>query len=101
MKPRIRSPYLGLVGTGVIASVALITESQLSLPAEVHFLLQFVWLGVVGAALLAFAILFPKPESKRAEPQDFSSVADIPEWYDEDRIWLQAHPDSTTKSDSR
>jgi hypothetical protein len=101
VKPFVRSPFLGLVVTGVIASIALVAEAQLSLPVDVHFLFQLVWLGVVSTALLAFAILASEPKANRVAPQDFPPEEDIPEWHDEDRLWLQAHPDSTMNADSR
>jgi hypothetical protein len=94
MKRWIRSPYLGLIVTGLIASAALLIEAGFDVSLEVHFLLRLVWLGVVFAALLAFALspLFRQDTSEfEPLPKERTEVA---EWFDEDRAWLQTHPDS-------
>jgi hypothetical protein len=99
MKRLIRSPFSGLVLTGVTASAALLVETRLSLAQDVHFLLQLVWLGVVCAALLAFAIHPALSPSLQAPDQREASYADIPEWLDEDRAWLQMHSNANGSED--
>lgn len=92
------SPYTGLVMTGTAASIALLIEPRLQVSSDVHFLLQFVWLGVVSAALLAFAISPALRTVSAASSGDVNAdpVTDIPaEFLDEDRLWLQTHPDSS------
>lgn|GEM_PF-2571734 len=101
-----KTPFVWLIITGIVASVALITEESLPLSQDVHFLLQFLWLGVVSASLLAFAIhpvlTNPKPFayepnlSPEPTPSPPSSSDSIDEWYDEDRIWMQEHLGSAT-----
>ncbi|MDX2160426.1 MAG: hypothetical protein SF162_03780 [bacterium] len=89
MKRLMQSPYLGLIGTGAAASAALLIEARLPVSQELHFLLQFVWLGVLSAALLAFALHPALERTSALRPIDNST----PEWFDADRRWLQAHPD--------
>lgn len=98
MKRSSWSPYVGLVMTGITASVALLVEPRLQVSSDIHFFLQFLWVGVVGAALLAFALMpalngvsVVSVGEVGVEPQ-----AEIPEEFlDEDRLWLQNHPDSS------
>jgi hypothetical protein len=90
MKRLLHSPFLGLIVTGIIASAALLLEPWLQAPQDIHFLFQFLWVGVVGAALLLAAL---RPIIKTAvnpvSPQEAT-----PEFLDEDRVWLQTHPDT-------
>lgn len=100
MKPFLSSPFGRLVLTGTIASFALLIESRLQVPEETHFLMQFVWLGVVAAALMSFALLPALKMPARGDAQIGEIDADpppvvIPEFLDEDRQWLQMHPNST------
>jgi hypothetical protein len=106
MKPLRKTPFLWLIITGIVASVALITEEALPLSQDIHFLLQFLWLGVVSAALLAFAIhpVLTNPKPFAYEPNLSPDPSPVPtplsdtieEWYDEDRIWMQEHLGSAT-----
>lgn len=94
-KKLLRSPFVGLIVTGLTASAALLIESRLRTSPDVHFLLQFVWVGVVSAALLA-SVLRPTLEQMKPpvadQSQDIPGEA-TPEFQDEDRAWLQEHPD--------
>lgn len=88
---RLNTSFKGLVFTGVIGSAALLIESRLSVSTDVHFLLEFLWLGVIAAALLVFALLAVSPATIHSTS---STIPDVPEWYDEDRLFLQQHPDT-------
>jgi hypothetical protein len=97
MKRLFRSPFTGLLLTGMVASIALLIEARLRVSQDVHFLLQFLWVGVVSAALLAFALLPVLKDS--AQMMDKGEADDvridmIPELLDTDRAWLQSHPDT-------
>lgn len=97
-----RTPFIWLIITGVVASIALIVEASLPVSQDIHFLLEFLWVGVVSAALLAFVMhpvltnpkltTFPATPLAMTEPPEpllRSSADEITEWYDEDRLWLQ------------
>ncbi len=88
---RLNAPFKGLVFTGLIGSAALLGEAHLSVSTDVHFLLEFLWLGVIAAALLAFGLLAASPADVHPPPP---ATPDVREWYDEDRLFLQQHPDS-------
>ncbi len=92
-----KSTYVGLVLTGVAASIALLIESRLQVTSDIHFCLQFVWVGVVGAALLAFSLnpALRTPDSSIPPMSDIDDASLTEEFHDEDRLWLQAHPDSS------
>jgi cobalamin biosynthesis protein CobD/CbiB len=93
-----RSPYFGLVMTGLIASIALLIEARLPVAQEIHYMLQFVWVAVVAAALLAFAVVpsFAQAYAEQVRRIDAArEQASVSEWYDADREWLQNHPDSS------
>lgn len=92
MKQLIRSPYAGLIVTGLIASAALMVEARLSVSEGVHFLLQLIWIGVASAALLAFAVR-PLVETGSTPAAADQANTLIPELYDPDRQWMQSHPD--------
>lgn len=97
MRRGLCSPYGGLIMTGTAATIALLIETQLPVSADTHFLIQFVWVGVVGAALLTFS-LKPALDGVNTESviradaasQDEGTI----EFFDEDRLWLQTHPNS-------
>jgi hypothetical protein len=92
MKRLLDSPYTGLIVTGAIASIALYIESRLIVSRDTHFLLQFVWVGVVSASLLTFAL---HPALNCIEPlSHIDDNDDVEEWFDSDRAWLQTHPDA-------
>ncbi len=96
MKSLLHSPYEGLVLTGMAATTALLIESRLQVSSDIHFLLQFVWMGVVGAALLAFALMPALNGGTPATDCDVDSQDGVTaEFLDEDRLWLQTHPDSS------
>lgn len=98
MQRLLRSPYAGLVITGITASLALLIEHRLPVSSEIHFFLQFVWVGVVGAALMAFALMPTQSGNSAASSArlDAASQSTITEEFlDEDRVWLQTHPDSS------
>jgi uncharacterized membrane protein len=97
MKTFLRSPFGGLVLTGAIATIALLVEPRLQVAPDVHFLLQFLWLGIVAAALLAFAIqpavnALPQTHHKAADHETDATVA---EFFDADRQWPQTPSDIT------
>lgn len=98
MKRFLSLPFIGLVVTGITASVALLLEPRLQVSSDIHFFLQFVWVGVVGAALLAFALM---PTLNGVSVVSGVEVGAAPqqevteEFLDEDRLWLQNHPDSS------
>lgn len=86
--------------TGITASVALLVEPRLQVPSDIHFFLQFLWIGIVGTALLAFSfkpVLKPALASDAPMPHlDTQPPAAVTaELLDEDRLWLQNHPDSS------
>jgi hypothetical protein len=90
MKQLVCRPYAGLVLTGLVSSLALLIESRLDVSESLHFLLQFVWIGVVSSALLACALI---RAAGAVQPQAHSENRDtIPELLDADRSWLQSHP---------
>lgn len=104
-----KTPFLWLMLTGVVASFALIIEAGLPVSQDIHFLLEFLWVGVVSAALLAFVMVpvlsnpklttfpaAPAPVPQLCEPQ---TVGEVTEWYDEDRLWLQGHVGSELTQD--
>lgn len=84
--------------TGTTATIALLIESRLQVSSDIHFLLEFVWVGVVSAALLAFALM-PALNGINVVPSatggTHSQDAITGELLDEDRLWLQNHPDSS------
>lgn len=100
MKRLSGSPYFGLVMTGIVASLALLIEPRLPTPLETHYFLQFVWVGVLGAALLAFSLTpaltaaHPNDPPQSARDDD-SPAAVTPEFFDADRGWLQTHSDAS------
>lgn len=94
---RLNTSLRGLVFTGLIGSAALLIEAHLSVSTDVHFLLEFLWLGVIAAALLVFALLAASPVTLHSSS---ITIPDVPEWYDQDRLFLQRHPDSGTDCNS-
>ncbi len=105
----IKTPFLWLIVTGVVATIVLIAEEGLPLSHDVHLLLQFLWLGVSTAALLTFTLLpalanpkpiaVQRPRAAEWELPEAYAAEGVSEWYDEDRVWLQGHPDSGVKSE--
>lgn len=102
MKSLLRSPFAGLILTGMTASTALLLETRLSVSQDVHFLLELLWLGVISAALLTFALAtalrpaIPPPDAGEDDPLPSTTAELLPEFLDEDRLWLQAHPDASS-----
>lgn len=106
-----KTPFLWLIVTGVVASIALIAEAGLPVSQDIHFLLEFLWVGVVSAALLAFVMIpvltNPKlttfPAAPKATPvpelREPTVFGEVTEWYDEDRLWLQGHVGSELTQD--
>ena len=106
-----KSPFPWLIVTGVIASIALFVEAGLPVSQDIHFLLEFLWVGVVSAALLAFVMIpvltnpklttFPAALEPASVPElrEPTAFGEITEWYDEDRLWLQGHVGSELTQD--
>ncbi len=94
MRRGLCSPYGGLIITGTTATIALLIEPRLRASSDTHFLIQFVWMGVVGAALLAFALKPALHTTNAALSSEIYREATTEEFFDEDRLWLQTHPDS-------
>lgn len=111
MKSLRKTPFLWLIVTGVVASFALIIEAGLPVSQDIHFLLEFLWVGVVSAALLAFVMVpvlsnpklttFPTAPEPVPVPElrQPSMAGEVTEWYDEDRLWLQGHVGSELTQD--
>jgi hypothetical protein len=102
-----KSPFLWLIVTGVVASIALVVEAGLPVSRDIHFLLEFLWVGVVSAALLAFVMapvlsnpkLTTFPAAPVPELREPAVYGEVTEWYDEDRLWLQGHVGSELTQD--
>ncbi len=93
MKRSCLSAYGGFLIVGVVATLALLLEIRLPVPQDIHFLLQFLWVGVAMSGLFV-AMLHPAINSHT--PADFGATLqkdDIPEWHDPDRVWMQQQPD--------
>lgn len=105
MKSLLRSPFTGLILTGITASIALLLEASLPVSENIHFLLELLWLSVISAGLLTIAMLpvwrnlSALTSSGRAGNGDavaHNASETLPELLDEDRLWLQAHPESSS-----
>lgn len=100
MKRHLWSPYVGLVVTGTIATIVLLIEPELHVPSDIHFFLQLVWVGVVGGALLTCALMPALTANSPNAPPRADGETNTPssvtaEFFDEDRVWLQTHPDAS------
>ena len=91
------APYAGLLIVGVVASLALLMESRLPIDANLHGLLELVWVAV---ALGALFILMLKPTLDQVERPHAADTAPLnDERFDLDRLWLQFHPDDGFSAD--
>lgn len=99
MKHTHLSAYAGLVFVGITATAALLLEASLPVPQDIHFLLQMLWLGVAMGSLFVVtlkpATTLPRFDKLRPD----SGSAEIPEWRDPDRAWMQRHPNELYQAD--